>query len=90
MSQDLLAELSGVSRNTIAIIETRKTYTLSSTLAKQLAGPLGSTVEYLQYGAESVDKFDPEVRLIALRLHNLPKSKRDKCLVAMNGLIDAL
>lgn len=90
LSQYALSDLSGVPRDTIAKIETKGSINPNKESIRKLALCLGSTFEYLMHGTEPGDKFDPEIRLIALRLQRIPESKREQAIDTVNKIIDNL
>ncbi|WP_305909597.1 helix-turn-helix transcriptional regulator [Methylomarinum sp. Ch1-1] len=72
MSQQELADRSGVGRSTIAKIEKGPTTQPTETYLKLLAKALDVSPAWLQYGVE----FDDEVYEAAIILQELPEEKR--------------
>ena len=87
LSQYDLADAAGVSRDTIAKIETNAAKHPNPDTIAALAKKLGATYEYLMFGIESVDRFSPEVRLIAIKLQRMSKSRRAECVLAINKIL---
>lgn len=88
ISQDKLSELSGVQRNTIAKIEAGSILRPHPDAIESIAVHVGSTFEFLCFGIDAVDKFDADVRAIAIKIQQLPESKRKKLLPILNSIID--
>ena len=49
---------------------------------------VGVTPDFLIYGISEPDKFNIEVRAIALRLQKLPEAQLNKLLPVLNSVID--
>lgn len=90
LSQWALSDLSGVPRDTIAKIETKGSKNPDPATIASLALHIGSTFEYLMFGAESVDKFSVEARAFAIRVDRLSPERRQKTLEIANAGIDTL
>lgn len=88
LTQFQLEDLSGVNRSNIVAIELGKIIHPSPDFIKAMASHLGVTPEFLMYGISEPDKFNIEVRAIALRLQKLPEAKRKKLLPVLNSVID--
>ena len=87
MSQDALANLTGVTKNTIHLIESGKRDVRMSTV-RLLADGLKCKVSYLMGEDESSD--DPALRDLAALLQSLPESKRQIILANANSLATQL
>ena len=76
ISQDKLAELSGIPRNTIAKIETGGILRPHPDTITALALHVGSTFDFLSLGVVAVDRFDDDVRSAAIAMQRLPFDDR--------------
>ena len=87
MSQDALANMTGVTKNTIHLIESGKRDVRMSTV-RLLADGLKCKVSYLM--GEDESPADPDLRDLAALLQSLPESKRQIILANANSLASQL
>lgn len=88
LSQDKLAELSGVNRSNIVAFECGNVITTSSGNINNLARHIGLTPEFLEHGVINGESLDVEIRQIAIQLQKMRKSDRKKMVTTINAIID--